>query len=62
MGTTKTNRSTEKIDCETCGQEHTPMCDYHQGRCLHHPSVLDCILSDPYKSRFYNLLNFFKGK
>jgi hypothetical protein len=26
------------------------------------PSMLDKILSNPYKSRFYNLLNFFKGK
>jgi hypothetical protein len=33
-----------------------------QGRCPYHPSMLDDILSDTYKSRFYNLLNFLKGK
>jgi hypothetical protein len=35
---------------------------WRQGRCPHHPSMLDNILSDPYRSRFYNLINFFKGK
>jgi hypothetical protein len=62
MGTTPTNGSSKKIDCKTCGQEYTPMCDFMQGRCPHHPSMLDRILSNPHKSRFYNLLNFLKGK
>ena len=62
MGTKQNTRDTQKIDCTTCGQEYTPMCDYMQGRCPYHPSLLSTILSNPYKSRFYNLLNFFKGK
>ena len=62
MGTRKTNRHTQKIKCKTCGREYSHMCDYMQGRCPHHPSMLDEILSNPYKSRFYNLLKFFKGK
>jgi hypothetical protein len=62
MGTRKTNQTTEKIDCEICGQEYSPSCDYRQGRCPHHPSMLDNILSSPYKLRFYNLIKFFKGK
>jgi hypothetical protein len=62
MGTRKTDRNTQKIICDVCGQEYTPACDHQQGRCPHHPSLLDSILSDPYRSRFYNLINFFKGK
>jgi hypothetical protein len=62
MGTRKTSRNTQKIACKTCGREYSPMCDYMQGRCPHHPSVLDSILSDSYKLRFYNLIKFFKGK
>jgi hypothetical protein len=62
MGTRKTNQTTKKIDCKTCGQEYSPGCDYRQGRCPHHPSMLDNILSSSYKLRFYNLIKFFKGK
>jgi hypothetical protein len=62
MGTRKTNQTTEKIDCKICEQEYSPECDYRQGRCPHHPSMLDIILSSSYKSRFYNLIKFFKGK
>ena len=59
MGTRTSNNSTEKIDCETCGREYTPMCDFMQGRCPYHPAMLD--LSEV-KIRFTNLINFFKGK
>jgi hypothetical protein len=62
MGTKQNTRDTQKIDCKTCGQEYTPVCDYMQGRCPHHPSMLDTMLSDSYKLRFYNLINFLKGK
>jgi hypothetical protein len=62
MGTGTTSRSTKKIDCKICGREYSPRCDYMQGRCPHHPMMLDNILSSPYKLRFYNLLKFFKGK
>jgi hypothetical protein len=62
MGTRKNTRTTQTIDCKTCGREYTPMCDFMQGRCPYHPALIDSILSDTYKSRFYNLINFFKGK
>jgi len=50
------------MKCKTCNKEYSSECDYKQGRCPHHPAFLDQILSDSYKSRFYNLLNWFKGK
>lgn len=67
MGTKPNTRITEeKVTkpkrCSLCKQPYTPMCDYMQGRCPHHPSMVDRILSNPHKSRFYNLIKFFKGK
>jgi len=66
MGTRSSSRDTQKVTkpprCSLCKKDYTPMCEYMQGRCPYHPSILDRILSDPHKSRFYNLLNFFKGK
>lgn len=59
MGTRKINRDTKKIDCETCGHEYTPMCDYMQGRCPHHPAMISTRLI---KTRFQNLINLFKRK
>lgn len=47
--------------CSICRRVPKPDCDYHQGRCPHRPSMLDQI-STPIKTRFFNLLNFFKGK
>jgi hypothetical protein len=49
------------MKCDQCGNEYSASCDYKQGRCPHHPSMLDQILADPYKSRFYNLLNSIKN-
>ena len=52
--------------CSTCREEYSPACDWRQGRCPHHPSMIDQLLHDPYKARFYNLVQFiknlFKGK
>ena len=31
----------QKIDCKTCGKEYNPMCDYMQGRCPHHPPLIN---------------------
>ena len=59
MGTKQNTRDTQKINCKTCGQEYTPMCDFMQGRCPHHPAM---ITFDTFKTRFTNLINFFKGK
>ena len=59
MGTKQTNGNTQKIDCQICGQEYTPACDYRQGRCPHHPAMLDVSVI---KTRFTNLINFLQGK
>lgn len=48
--------------CTTCQKQITPNCDWRQGRCPHRKPMFESILSDNYKSRFYNLINFFKGK
>jgi hypothetical protein len=57
-----TTRVKKQPRCSICRRIPKANCDYRQGRCPHRPSMLDKILSNPYKSRFYNLLNFFKGK
>ena len=59
MGTRKTTRSTETIDCKTCGKKYTPMCDHLQGRCPHHSAMINLSMV---KTRFTNLINFLKGK
>jgi len=48
--------------CAVCYQEIKPTCDWRQGRCPHLPSMADQIINDPYKARFFNLINFFKRK
>jgi hypothetical protein len=69
MGTKQNTRTAQTVakiakspKCSICRQVITDTCIWRQGRCPHHPSMLENILSDPYKSRFYNLINFFKGK
>ena len=59
MGTKQNTRDTQKIDCKLCGREYTPACDYMQGRCPCHPAILNL---SAVKTRFTNLINFFKGK
>ena len=49
----------KKTDCKTCGKEYTPMCDYNQGRCPHHPALIN---TDKIKTQIHNLINFLKGK
>lgn len=48
------------MKCNTCNKDYSVTCDYKQGRCPHHPSLVDQILNDTYKSRFYNLLRFLR--
>jgi hypothetical protein len=59
MGTKQNTRDTQKISCKTCGQEYTPMCDFMQGRCPHHPAIINL---SAVKTRVTNLINFLKGK
>jgi len=49
----------KQTNCKTCGKKYTPACDYQQGRCPHHPTMIN---SSAVKTRFMNLINFFKGK
>jgi len=69
MGTRQTGSATQAVaritkppKCSICRQVITDSCTWRQGRCPHVPSMLDNILADGYKSRFYNLIKFFKGK
>jgi hypothetical protein len=41
-----------------CRKEYTPTCNFMQGRCPHHPAILDVSLA---KTRFQNIIKFFKG-
>ena len=54
------------IKCKHCGltitEEIAAECTWGQGRCPHQTSLLNQILSDRYKARFYNLLRFLKIK
>jgi hypothetical protein len=67
MGTGPTSRDTEETvtktpRCSICNKIPEPGCTWQQGRCPHTPSLLDQILADSYKSRFYNLIKFFTGR
>lgn len=65
MGTGTSNRNTQKRvsskppRCSLCKQEYTPMCDFMQGRCPHHPAMISTRVVT---TRIQNLINFFKGK
>jgi S-adenosylmethionine/arginine decarboxylase-like enzyme len=59
VGTKPNTRDTQTIDCKTCGQEYTPVCAFRQGRCPHHPAMIDM---SAIKNGFTNLINFLKGK
>jgi hypothetical protein len=48
------------MKCDSCGEEIKPNCTWRQGRCPHIPSMLEQILSSPYKTRFYNLIQSIK--
>jgi hypothetical protein len=70
MGTGTSHTNTQKVStakppkCAICHKPITEVssCDWNQGRCPHVPSLLDNILADGYKSRFYNLIKFFQRK
>ena len=42
--------------CKTCGKEYSINCDWNQGRCPHHPPIINT-----HSMRFYNLVQTFKG-
>jgi hypothetical protein len=41
MGTRTTDHTTETINCDTCGGVYRHDCDYRQGRCPHHPPLIE---------------------
>ena len=41
------------MTCKTCGKEYTPDCDYKQGRCPHHPPMINIQPKDTSKGHFY---------
>jgi hypothetical protein len=48
--------------CSLCKQVYTPMCDFMQGRCPHHPELINIgLISKQVQTRFQNIINFFKG-
>ena len=49
------------MKCNTCGETIKPGCEYRQGRCPHRSPLINDIMLDQYKSRFYNLINSIKN-
>jgi hypothetical protein len=41
------------MKCTTCNQEYSPDCDWQQGRCPHHPPLLNIQPKDTSKGHFY---------
>ncbi len=42
--------------CTICDKEYSLSCDWQQGRCPHHPPLIN-----PHSFRFLNLINSIKG-
>lgn len=41
------------MKCNICKQEYSPECDYKQGRCPHHPPMINIQPKDTSKGHFY---------
>jgi hypothetical protein len=41
------------MKCNTCNKDYSPDCDYNQGRCPHHPPLLNIQPKDTSKGHFY---------
>lgn len=41
------------MKCSVCRQEYSPACDYRQGRCPHHPPMINIQPRDTSKGHFY---------
>jgi len=39
--------------CTICNKKYTPLCDYNQGRCPHHPPMITIQPKDTSKGHFY---------
>ena len=40
-------------NCTICNKEYSPLCDYKQGRCPHHPPMISIQPKDTSKGHFY---------
>ena len=67
-GKESSSRNTQTVGkkpprCSLCKQVYTPMCDFMQGRCPHHPSMIDIgFAGQVVRTRFQNIIKFFKRK
>ncbi len=41
------------MKCDLCNKEYSPDCDYKQGRCPHHPPMINIQPKDTSKGHFY---------
>ena len=41
------------MKCQLCNKEYSPNCDYQQGRCPHHPPMINIQPKDTSKGHFY---------
>lgn len=41
------------MKCDICKKEYSPDCDYKQGRCPHHPPMLNIQPKDTSRGHFY---------
>lgn len=41
------------MKCSVCRQEYSPACDYNQGRCPHHPPMINIQPRDTSRGHFY---------
>ena len=49
----KNVENTKAIKCAVCRKDYTPECDFNQGRCPHHPAMLNIQPKDTSKGHFY---------
>jgi hypothetical protein len=45
--------NTKAIKCAVCRKDYTPECNFNQGRCPHHPPMLNIQPRDTSKGHFY---------
>lgn len=41
------------MKCNTCKKDYSPECDFQQGRCPHHPPMINIQPKDTSKGHFY---------
>lgn len=41
------------MKCDICKKDYSPDCDYNQGRCPHHPAMINIQPKDTSRGHFY---------